>query len=116
MAWVPDPSDTSRWVSWIRSPVLHCQAHHLQLVLAVQEIGDIFHRRISAQCWNAFLLPRGAAGNKNMVKFHIWVGWVWKRYMIDTGKEVHLGPIDIRQKMMLWALEPPNIIRKKGQP
>ena len=34
--------------------------------------------------------------------------------MIDIGNEVHLGPIDIRKKIMLWTLEPPTIIRKKG--
>ena len=34
--------------------------------------------------------------------------------MIDVGNEVHLGPIDIRKKIMLWTLEPPTIIRKKG--
>ena len=39
---------------------------------------------------------------------------VWKRYMIDVGNEVHLGPTDIRKKIMLWTLEPPTIIRKKG--
>ena len=34
--------------------------------------------------------------------------------MIDTGNEVHLGPIDMRKKIVLWTLEPPTIIRKKG--
>ena len=61
-----------------------------------------------------FLLPRGTAGNKSMMKFHMWVNGVWKRYKIDIGNEVHLGPTDIRKKIMLWTLEPPAIIRKKG--
>lgn len=44
------------------------------------------------------------------MKFHKRVGWLWKRYTIDTGKEVHLlGSTDMRKKMR-WPLEPPNSI------
>lgn len=74
---------------------------------STRQIGAISHRMVRAQCQNVFLLRVGTAENKNMKKLHKWVNWVWEGTVSDTGNKARLWPTDMRNRKMLWPLEPP---------